>query len=77
VENKNNVAKNNLEKLDEENENLDEKIENETGERNDEGIINSVIVKFVLYYQSVSSFSFSCVFYARDLLLTMEALFWN
>jgi hypothetical protein len=45
VENKNNVAKNNLEKLDEENENLDEKIENETGERNDEGIINSVIVK--------------------------------
>ena len=36
VENKNNGAKNNLKKIDEENENLDEKIENETGERNDE-----------------------------------------
>jgi TfoX/Sxy family transcriptional regulator of competence genes len=36
VENKNNCAKNNLEKLDEENENLDEKMENKTGERNDE-----------------------------------------
>ena len=45
VESKNDGAKNNLEKLDEENENLDEKIENETGERNDERIMNSVIVK--------------------------------
>ena len=45
VENKNNGAKNNVEKLNEENENLDEKIENETGERNDERIMNSVIVK--------------------------------
>jgi hypothetical protein len=36
VESKNNGAKNNLEKLDEENENLDEKMENKTGERNDE-----------------------------------------
>ena len=42
--NKNNCAKNNLEKLDEENENFDEKIENETGERNDGRIMNSVIV---------------------------------
>jgi len=42
---KNNCAKNNLEKLDEENENIDEKIENETGERNDGRIMNSVIVK--------------------------------
>jgi hypothetical protein len=40
AENKNNGAKNNLEKLDE-----DEKIENKTGERNDERIMNSVIVK--------------------------------
>ena len=42
---KNNCAKNNLEKLDEENENIDKKIENETGERNNGRIMNSVIVK--------------------------------
>ena len=43
--NKNNCAKNNLEKLDEENENIDKKIENETGERNNGRIMNYVIVK--------------------------------
>jgi hypothetical protein len=45
VGNKNNCAKNNLEKLDEENENIDKKIENETGERNNGRIMNYVIVK--------------------------------
>jgi hypothetical protein len=49
VENKNNGAKNNLEKLDEKNENLDEKIENETGERNDVRIMNFFFFFFLCF----------------------------